>query len=188
MNNLNLKFIVSAFLCLLISQIGVAQLSKTHYIPPLTSAEFGNAYPEDQYIYISTPKTHDVIFTITPNDGTAFTGIVSNTTPYVHHIGFGDSQLFVSSNSTSRRTTDKGYIIEAEDVIYVSLRMEAGGAQAGALVSKGTSALDTVFRIGSYTNEDAQVNNWNNYLNFVFLCFFLLIFLGRHPLCGNEKL
>ena len=66
MNNLNLKFIVSAFLCLLISQIGVAQLSKTHYIPPLTSAEFGNAYPEDQYIYISTPKTHDVIFTITP--------------------------------------------------------------------------------------------------------------------------
>ena len=52
MNNLNLKFIVSAFLCLLISQIGVAQLSKTHYIPPLTAADTGSSIPENQYFYI----------------------------------------------------------------------------------------------------------------------------------------
>ena len=38
-----------------------------------------------------------------------------------------------------------------------------GGAQAGALVSKGLSALGKTFRIGSYTNENPQ----SNYLNFV---------------------
>jgi len=38
-----------------------------------------------------------------------------------------------------------------------------GGAQAGALVSKGLSALGNIFKIGSYTNQNPQ----DNYLNFV---------------------
>ncbi len=42
--------------------------------------------------------------------------------------------------------------------------MEAGNsAQAGALVSKGLSALGTTFRVGFYTNE----SQLDNYLNFV---------------------
>ncbi|MEN8857953.1 MAG: hypothetical protein ABF260_07800 [Flavobacteriaceae bacterium] len=41
--------------------------------------------------------------------------------------------------------------------------MKAGNnAQAGALVSKGTAALGTIFRAGSYTNQNPQ----SNYLNF----------------------
>ncbi len=163
------QYIKRLFLILifLISVQGFSQLSKTHYIPPLTSAAFGNANPEDQYIYISTPSNSLVPYTIMPVGQPAanyITGSVSNANPQVESIGTGNGQLFVSSNSTSLVTNDKGYIIEAEAPIYISVRMNAGGgAQAGALVSKGSSALDTVFRIGSYTNENPQ----DNYLNFV---------------------
>ena len=147
--------------------IGSSQLSKTHYIPPLTSAEFGNANPEDQYIYLSTPSAADISYTIIPLGESAanyITGVVSNTNPEEIYIGSGTSQLFMASSTTSSITSNKGYIIEAEDVIYVSVRMEAGGgAQAGALVSKGLSALGTTFRVGSFTNENASTN----YLNFV---------------------
>ncbi|MDT0554307.1 T9SS type B sorting domain-containing protein [Urechidicola vernalis] len=143
------------------------QLSKTHYIPPLTSAEFGNANPEDQYIYLSTPSAANITYTIIPIGEPAtnhITGIVSNTSPQEIYIGNGSSQLFMPSSTTSTVTNNKGYIVEAEDVIYVSVRMEAGGgAQAGALVSKGLTALGTTFRVGSFTNENAGTN----YLNFV---------------------
>ena len=41
-----------------------AQLSKKHFIPPLTYAENGNANPENQYFYISTPSNKSVNYTI----------------------------------------------------------------------------------------------------------------------------
>lgn len=143
-----------------------AQLSKKHYIPPLTSAEFGNANPEEQYFYISTPSTKNVTYTITlvgqPSSST-ISGIVSNASPVEISLGTGYGQLFIESNQSSIIKNNKGYIIEAEDVIYVSLRMKAGGgAQAGALVSKGLSALGNTFRIGAFTNQNPQTN----YLNF----------------------
>ncbi len=146
--------------------MGYSQLSKTHYIPPLTSAEIGNANPESQHIYISTPNINDISYTIKPvgqPTSSYITGVVSNANSQEINIGTGNGQLFVASSQTST-VTNKGYIIEAEDVIYVSIRMNAGsGAQAGALVSKGLSALGTVFRVGSFTNENPQAN----YLNFV---------------------
>ena len=151
---------------ILLSQLTLAQLSKTHYIPPLTSSAFGNANPESQYIYISTPSAVDVPFTVKPvglPTTSHITGLVSNANPEVIFIGSGNGQLFVPSIQTST-VMNKGYVIEAEDLIYASVRMEAGGrAQAGALVSKGTSALGTEFRVGTYTNENPQ----DNYLNFV---------------------
>ncbi len=151
-------------LILLIGFISFAQLSKTHYIPPLTNAQFGNANPEDQYIYISTPNAVGVNFTITPIGGIDINGFVSNSAPYVHSIAFGNGQLFIPSSLTSTVINNRGYIIKAEAPIYVSVRMQAGrGSQAGALVSKGISALDTTFRIGSFTNENPQ----DNYLSFV---------------------
>ncbi|TGV03004.1 T9SS type B sorting domain-containing protein [Flavivirga rizhaonensis] len=144
-----------------------SQLSKTHYIPPLTSAEFGNANPEDQYIYVSTPSASDIPFTIKPvgqPNSSYITGNVSNANPQQISLGSGNGQLFIPSSQTSTVVNNKGYIIEAESTIYVSVRMNAGGgAQAGALVSKGLSALGTTFRVGSYTNENPQ----DNYLNFV---------------------
>ena len=142
------------------------QLSKKHFIPPLTYAESGNANPENQYFYISTPSNKDVSYTIKqiglPNND--IEGIVSSSSPQEIFIANGDSQLFVDSRQTSVVHNNKGYIVEATDVIYVSVRVLAGGgAQAGALVSKGASALGTSFRAGMYTNESPQTN----YLNFI---------------------
>ena len=154
-------------LFLLLSHLGFSQLSKKHYIPPLTSAAFGNANPESQYIYISTPNISDITYTIIPVGETPenyITGTVSNTMPDEVFIGSGNGQLFMDSNNTSTITDNKGYIIEANSPIYVSIRMNAGGgSQAGAIVSKGLSALGKTFRVGSFTNQNPQ----DNYLNFV---------------------
>ena len=149
---------------------GFSQLSKTHYIPPLTNADSGSSTPGNQYIYLSTPNNSDVAYTITPigqPPSSIITGVVSKANPREISVGSGSGQLFIPVSLTSRVTNNRGYIIEAEDVIYVSVRMQAGGgatpSQAGALVSKGISALDTTFRIGSYTNENPQ----DNYLSFI---------------------
>jgi hypothetical protein len=143
-----------------------AQLSKKHFIPPLTYAENGNANPENQYFYISILSTKNVNYTIKQTGLTTsdITGVVSSTSPQEIFIGSGDSQLFVDSRTTSIVHNNKGYIIESDDAIYVSIRVLAGsGAQAGALVSKGTPALDTTFRTGMFTNDNPQ----DNYLNFI---------------------
>ncbi|TNJ43191.1 T9SS type B sorting domain-containing protein [Tamlana fucoidanivorans] len=148
---------------LLIGNFVFAQLSKTHYIPPLTSGP-DNAIPQDQYIYISTPNSSLVPYTITEVGGATITGSVSNTAPQVEIVsltGGDNTQLFIPRGSTSTVYSNKGYIIEAEAPIYVSVRMNAGGAQAGALVSKGISALDKTFRIGAFTNQAGRIINNN---------------------------
>ncbi|MDP5158826.1 MAG: T9SS type B sorting domain-containing protein [Flaviramulus sp.] len=165
--NLSRLFKGLFFLFTLFSSLqGFSQLSRTHYIPPLTESGSGSSNPQDHYIYISTPKAASFSFTIKPvGQGVAaeITGTVSNATPFIYNIGNGrDTQLFVNANETSTVKNNKGFIIESQDVIYVSVRANAG-AQAGALVSKGLAALGTTFRVGSFTNENPQ----DNYLNFV---------------------
>ena len=149
------KIIFSVFFILCYA-ISFSQLSKVHYIPPLTSGP-SNADPLDQWFYISTPKNGDVSFKVIPvGDPSQETSyIVNNANPKKIQIAsLGFSQLFQDPLTTSTVTNDKGYIIESQDVIYVSVRMNAGGfAQAGALVSKGENALGTKFRIGTYDNK-----------------------------------
>jgi gliding motility-associated-like protein len=144
-----------------------AQLSNKHFIPPLTNAGTGNANPENHYFYISTPNIQNVNFTIKQiglTDANNITGIVNNATPQEIFIGNGVTQLFQESNQTSTITNNKGYIIESDLAIYVSVRILAGdNRQAGALVSKGNSAQGTTFRAGMFTNENPQTN----YLNFI---------------------
>lgn len=80
--------------------ITFAQLSTKHFIPPLTSAEFGNANPENQYFYISTPSTQEVSFVIKPlgqPDSSNITGIVSNTNSQEIFIGSGNNHDFYNS-------------------------------------------------------------------------------------------
>lgn len=167
-NDSNNYLILLLLIC--ISFKGFSQLSLTHFIPPLTNAEPGSSTPGNQYIYLSTPSNNDVAYTVTPigqPPSSIITGVVSRANPIEIFIGNGSGQLFIPVTLTSRVTNDRGYIIEAEEAIYVSIRMQAGGgtnpSQAGALVSKGASALDTTFRVGSFTNEVPQ----NNYLSFV---------------------
>ncbi len=150
------------FLLSLISNLGFSQLSKTHYIPPLTTSGSSSSNVEEQYIYISTPNTTAISYTIKPvgqPTSSYITGSVSKTNPQEVFIDNGDGQLFVSTSLTST-ILNKGYIIEADGTIYVSLRVNTRNrSQAGALVSKGLSALGTTFRVGAYTNEAGRTVN-----------------------------
>ena len=62
------------------------------------------------------------------------------------------SQLIAPSNTTGTKFNNLGYIIEAENQVYVSARILAGSnyEQAGALVSKGLAGLGRVFRVGTF--------------------------------------
>jgi gliding motility-associated-like protein len=135
---------------------GFAQFSKTHYIPPLISAP---GLVADQYLYISTPSLVNVNFKIIANGGGVINGTVNRNNPYRYSIGSGDNtQLFTPINNTGI-IANKGFIVEAEDLIYVSARVNAGinnsGGynHAGGLVSKGNSALGTTFRLGAMLNH-----------------------------------
>ena len=166
-----IKKILIFFFLLAFGFKGLAQLSKVHYIPPLTSGP-SNADPLDQWFYISTPIKGDVSFKIKPVGSTSdqeISYIVNNANPKKIPISnAGYSQLFQDPSTTSVVTSNKGYIIESQDVIYVSIRMNAGGfAQAGALVSKGENALGKIFRIGTYDNQGVtNPTTQSNYLNF----------------------
>ena len=160
---------------LLFTSISYSQLSKTHYIPPLTHAAEGNANAVDQWMYISTPSTSPVNVSILPVGGTAQTITVQNNQPQKVQISTnGYSQLYVEANTTSQVMNNKGYIIDADKPIYVSVRVNAGGfegnddssAQAGALVTKGLDGLGRTFRVGTF-NSQSNSANFNNYLNFL---------------------
>lgn len=149
-----MKRLLYFLIILLFTTNSFAQFSKTHYIPPLISAV---GLVEDQYLYISTPSLVNVNFKIIANGGAVITGTVNRNNPYVYTIGSGDfTQLFTPL--TNGIVANKGYTIEAEDLIYVSARVNAGinnmGGfnHAGGLVSKGNSALGNIFRLGAMLN------------------------------------
>ncbi|MFA9188315.1 T9SS type B sorting domain-containing protein [Flavobacterium sp. FBOR7N2.3] len=134
-----------------------AQFSKTHYIPPLTS-QTENITAEDHYLYISTPSTKNVAIKIIEIGGQIINATVSNNTPYIYSIGRGDDTQLLTPKTVLGKLTNKGYIIEADDLIYVSVRLNASPNQnngynhAGGIVSKGNSALGTTFRLGAMLN------------------------------------
>ena len=143
-------------LTLLITVVSIncfAQFSKTHYIPPVTAQ---NGMAEDQYLYISTPNSTNVNIKIIEIGGTVITGVVNNSAPYVHYIGQGENSQLVTPKTSIGKIINKGYIVEALDLVYVNIRVNAGnngnGAHAGGLVSKGNSALGTIFRLGAMLN------------------------------------
>ena len=147
-----------------------SQFSKTHYIPPLTCA---TNLAGDHYLYISTPSRTNVNFKIVANGGNVTTGLVNNTTPYIYSIGQGENTQLFTPKTNIGIVKNKGYIIEAEDLIYVSARVNAGLTQngnynhAGGLVSKGNSALGKEFRLGAMLNPlfDSSVLNFASVLS-----------------------
>jgi hypothetical protein len=95
-----------------------SQFSKTHYIPPLScSNSIGVA---DQYLYISTPTTTNVNFIITSRI-TIASGTVSNITPFVLLYWARQQYNFNYTKNFNWVVSNKGYIVEAEDLIYVSV-------------------------------------------------------------------
>lgn len=131
-----------------------AQLSKTHYIPPLTSSTSSSVTPQDHYIYISTPSEQELKFKILLIGRNIISDIVSKSKPYRYNIGSGENtQLFESLLNTGK-VSNKGLIIESEGLVYVNVRTNSGGGnQAGGLVSKGISGLGKRFRAGAMINS-----------------------------------
>jgi len=160
---------LSLLVLLFFTQLTVAQLSKKHFIPPLTSSDGFT----DQFIYISTPKNGNVAYKITPvgnPDLPAYSGVVSKNNPVQQSVldltgntdNNDDSQLHVRWSNILGVMNNRGFIIEAEDVVYVSVRVRSSGPNkfhASALVSKGNSALGKQFRVGGFVKEGAAVNN-----------------------------
>ncbi|WP_413997696.1 T9SS type B sorting domain-containing protein [Flavobacterium sp. W1B] len=147
-----------------------AQFSKTHYIPPLTCT---SNLAADQYIYISTPSTINVNFKIIAIGGNTITGTVNNNAPYRHTIGQGSNTQLLTPKNTIGILTNKGFVVEAEDLIYVSVRVNSALNQegtynhAGGLVSKGNSALGNTFRLGAMLNPlfDSTLLNFASILS-----------------------
>ena len=121
-----------------------AQLSKTHYIPPITYGE-GETIGE-QYLYISTPSITDVDITITYG-GTQTTTVINRNS----HLEFDTSISNYLLEDRDQSRSNKGYIIEASSPVFVSARIDVG-PQATSIVSKGVSAKGTTFRTGGFTN------------------------------------
>ncbi|UQD57434.1 T9SS type B sorting domain-containing protein [Flavobacterium sp. K5-23] len=94
-------------------------------------------------------------------------GTVTRSIPYRLDIGYGtNTNLIVNEANISYPLNDKGFIIEAEEQVYASIRLRAGGGnQAGGLISKGIAGLGTQFRIGSLINTDFTTNT--TFLTFI---------------------
>ena len=156
------KNILFIALITLLSVNCYSQFSKTHYIPPVGGSE--NVPAEEQYLYVSTPSITPVNFIIKQLGGTTISGVVSRDVPYVYNIGFGTfTQIHVNESEIGNVLNNKGFIIEAEDLVYVTARIIAGNTnQAGQITSKGTAALGTRFRAGGFLNTLIPGYNANN--------------------------
>lgn len=160
------KILFTLLLTVLFSALCHSQFSKTHYIPPISNTELSSQEPQGQYMYISCPSITPITFTIKEVGGGIITGTVSRDNPYIHSIGFGfNTQLLIDSSDVGTVKNNKGYIVEAADLIYVTVRLTASGGnfQAGGIVSKGIAALGTQFRIGAFLNLDPPTVNQNHY-------------------------
>ena len=158
---------IITLLFILFSSLGFSQLSKTHYIPPITSGP-SNANPQDQYLYISTPNNGDVNVTINIIGSNSESQVISKDNPWIYTISQdGYSSLVQDPSSSGQVTNNRGFIVESDSPIYVSARLNAGGAQAGALVSKGENALGTIFRVGTYDNQGSVSSNYMNFFSFM---------------------
>lgn len=117
---------VLLFLLLSVTSL-FAQLSKKHYIPLLSAAEFGNANPNDQYFYISTPSKKPIRYLIKEigkPSSSAISGIVSNNGPVVIPIGSGYGQLFQPSNESSTVVNDRWLVPGATSQFFKSVDIQ----------------------------------------------------------------
>lgn len=141
-----------------------AQFSKTHYIPPISLSS--DQPPQGQYLYVSCPSLTPVNFRIIEIGGNIIEGTVTRDNPYVYSIGSGfNTQLIVDPSDVSSVQANKGFIVEAEDMVYVTVRLTAtpDNFQAGGIVSKGIAALGTQFRIGAFTNTDVDAGQYSTF-------------------------
>ena len=94
------------FALILFASRAFGQLSKVHYIPPISiSEESGNNSPFEQWIYISTPNNSNVQYVIKPlggaffHDKNGFQSQLGFQATYAHHINFYRSRAEINQLS-----------------------------------------------------------------------------------------
>ena len=112
------KFIKLFTVFFLLSLISFSQISKVHYIPPLTANDLqqggGGSIPYDQHLYLSTPSTSDVTVKITllsTGQEITYTDLRNNN-PKVYQLTVNNPNqeqaligvLFVDKDSTGNNT------------------------------------------------------------------------------------
>jgi gliding motility-associated-like protein len=146
-----------------------------HYIPPISITSYiENSFPEDQFIYISTPSVNKITYVIKPIGGASgdyIYGTVSANSPATYDVRDSrrvpafSSQIVIPESLGATVLKNKGYIIEAEKPIYVSARFQSQ-AQAGAIVSKGSAALSSSFLFGAFVNDVTPiVTEYNSFFS-----------------------
>ena len=138
---------------------GFAQLDTIHWIPPFHARTGGAVLSE--YLYIATPETSPVNYTILTGTGTVLqSGTVSNNAPVNYFIGNTiPNEVMVNVAELNQVLTDRGLIVVASDSVYANFRHKSENnssgqlGQGGSLTGKGRSALGTEFRIGGLPNE-----------------------------------
>ncbi len=148
-----LKYIHLYLSLLLLPLLSFSQFSKTHYIPPVVASS--GVPVGEQYIYISAPSLTPVTFSINEIGGAITTGTVSRDVPYIFDINAHNAnQLVLDQSEASSIKSNRGYIIEAADIVYATVRViDRSGNQSSEIVSKGLAALGTQFRISGLTNK-----------------------------------
>ncbi len=141
-----------------------SQFSRIHYIPPVSAAAV--VEPQGQYMYISCPSSTPINFKIKAIGGAVTLGTVSRDLPYIFYIGTGyNTQMIINQASVNTIKNNKGYIVEADNLVYVTVRMTATplSYHAGSIVSKGLAALGRQFRIGAFENIFAPSTTTSHY-------------------------
>lgn len=144
---------------LLLAQVARAQLDTIHYFPPIFQ---GNGTANQGALYISTPSTTPLNFTITTGTGTLVaSGTVSNSQYYRYQMNGVNTTILIPASNLNAALNDKGFIVTANGPVYANLRYEAvSNNQSFSVTGKGTKAKGLRFRI-AHARADS-VNSSNN--------------------------
>jgi len=142
-----LKYLILLVFLLLIANLDlIAQLSDTHYLPPLYARE----YVEDHYMFITTPSLADVNVTVLDgNDNVVETVIVNNSQAIRIYLGNGyQAKGVIRNTQLNEAIRGEGLIVEASAPVYVQIR-HIHELHALTLTSKGDKGIGNRFRIGT---------------------------------------
>jgi len=149
---LSFALIIATFLNV---NFAYGQLDSIHYLPPLTSENYGTAGLQEHRIYLSTAETSAFNVYVSSPDGTALDTLsVSNSTPRIFTPADEDNNVtFLSDVNVGSVQQGKGLIFASSggQKFYVNYRVSSSN-QAASLTSKGGKALGTRFRWGGCPN------------------------------------
>ncbi|NVK66622.1 MAG: IgGFc-binding protein, partial [Flavobacteriales bacterium] len=139
-----------------------AQLDDLHYIPPMHSfdpvIDIG-----DHVLYISTPETAPVNYTIEDGAGNVLqAGTVSNAVPVTYSLTGTNTDFDVLEADLNTVLPDRGLIVTASDSVYANIRMRGGSSQAASITAKGRVAAGNDFRI--FTAPLQVANSYRNHV------------------------